>query len=243
MTVSSPPPPPGQKKKLSPLAWVGIGCAVILFICALGAGACAYWAKGKWDKFAKNPGFNTMELMLKGNPDVEIVSSDEKAGTITVKDKKSGEVVTYTAGKDGKFSVTTKDGTTNIDMSGGPNGGSINVSGDKGDTQIQYGANAVKNPPSWVPEYPGGTVQGTLDSTTNGTRSLAYTVSTSDGVDKVVAFYNEKLEGEGLQVTKTTFGSGGSVTGKSDDGKRTMNVMITGSDSGATAIVTVEDKN
>jgi len=89
-------------------------------------------------------------------------------------------------------------------------------------------------------------VQGTLDSTSNGARSLAFTVSSSDGADKLMEFYASQLEAAGLKVEKTTYsaggGSGGTVTGKSDDGKRTMTVMISSGDSGASAIVTVEEK-
>ena len=250
MTVSSPPQPPGPKKGMSPMAWVGIGCAVILFVCALGAGACFYFVKGKVDKFAKNPTFSAMELAMQANPDVEIVSSDEKAGSITVKNKKTGEVVTINTDEfkngSGKISFKTKDGEGNIDLSGGPNGG-IKITSDKGDSSFQMGGGEVKNLPSWVPTYPGGTVQGTLDSTSNGTRSLTFTVKSTDSSDKVMEFYGSKLEADGFKVDRQTYSgggqSGGTVTGTSKDEKRTLTVIVSNDNGGASALVTMVEKN
>lgn len=231
MTVSSPPPPPGQKKGLSPLAWVGIGCVAILLIGAIAMAvlfsAGAHFLKGKLEKFEKNPAYATMELAIRANPDLEIVSSDEKAGTITVKNKKTGEEITWNTEdfKNGKISVKTKDGGSNI----------------------QFGGGDVKNLPSWVPSYPGATVQGTFDSTSNGARSLAYTVKSTDAVAKLMDFYETELKSAGLKVEKTTYSAngtdGGSVSGKSDDGKRTLTAMISSDNGGAQALITVEDKN
>lgn len=253
MTVSSPPPPPpGQKKKLSPLAWVGIGCAAILLIGAIAMAVLfsvgAHFLKGKLDKFEKNPAYATMELAIKANPNLEIVRSDESAGTITVRDKTSGDEITWNTEdfKNGKISVKTKDGESNINLNGGPDGG-ITVTNEKGESTFKMGGGEVKNLPSWVPSYPGATVQGTFDSTTNGARSLAYTVKSSDSVSQLMDFYENELKGAGLTVEKNTYSAngtdGGSVSGKSDDGKRTLTAMVSGEGSGSQALITVEEKN
>jgi hypothetical protein len=237
---------------LSPLAWVGIGCVALLLIGAIAMAvlfsAGAHFLKGKIDKFEKNPAYATMELAIQANPELEIVSSDEKAGTITVRNKKTGEEVTWNTEdfKKGKVSVKTKDGESNIDFSGGTDGG-IKITNDKGESTFQMGGGEVKNLPSWVPSYPGATVQGTFDSTTNGARSLAYTVKSTDSVTKLMDFYESELKSAGLKVDKNTYSSngtdGGSVSGKSDDGKRTLTAMISSDDGGAQALITVEDKN
>jgi hypothetical protein len=100
MSVSSPvPPPPGSpqapKKGLSPLAWVGIGCAVlfVLGLLVLGGivGVGGYFAKKAAAKFEKNPTMAAAEMVVRLNPDLELVSSDEKTNTLTIKDKKTGE--------------------------------------------------------------------------------------------------------------------------------------------------------
>src|ERR1700712_1765267 len=103
MSVASPvPPPPGSpqppKKALSPLAWVGIGCAVLFVIALLALGGIgaigSYFIKKQADKFEKNPTMAAAEMVVRLNPDLELVSSDEKTNTLTIKDKKTGEVTT-----------------------------------------------------------------------------------------------------------------------------------------------------
>src|ERR1700736_4552928 len=77
-------------KKMSPLVWilVGIfGLFVVLGI-ALTAGA-AFVAH----KVKQNPALAIAKLATVGNPDIEAVSADEGANTVTIRDKKTGETV------------------------------------------------------------------------------------------------------------------------------------------------------
>src|SRR5262245_9254537 len=94
------PPPPGAppqtpaKKGLGPLGWILIGCGGLVVICMMAAGACFFVAKRQVDKFQKNPTLAAAELAARLNPDVEVVSKDEDKGTLTIKNKKTGEVGT-----------------------------------------------------------------------------------------------------------------------------------------------------
>src|SRR5947208_15632878 len=109
--AQSPQPP---KKGLGPLGWIAIGCGVILVICVMVFAVGGYFAKKKFDQFSKNPAKTTAELIVRANPDLELVSEDDKAGTITVRDKKKNETVTLNFDdiKNGKLKVTTDKGTT-----------------------------------------------------------------------------------------------------------------------------------
>jgi hypothetical protein len=243
------PQPP--KKGMSPLAWVGIGCGAIIVICFIAFSVVAFIAKKKFDQYKDNPAMAAAELAVRANPDLELVSTDPKAGSITVKDKKSGEVTTFSAddAANGKFSVTTKDGTTKIDASGAKDGqgATFKVTDDKGQEQVStFGATTPQSLPSWVPAYPGGAVQGTFDTTGPQGRSAAFAVSTADATGKVVDWYEAQLKAAGLKVEKNTYNAngqtGGIVTAKSDDEKRTVTIMV-GSNEGKTqATVTFEDK-
>jgi hypothetical protein len=254
MTVSSPvPPPPGSppppKKGLSPLAWVGIGCGVIIILCVIVLGVVGYFAKKKVDEFQKNPTLAAAKLIVQANPKLELVSADENANSITIKDKETGEVVTFSADdvKAGKFSFkSSKGGSATFDASG-QNGGTFKVTNDKGEVStMNVGAGAPQNLPSWLPVYPGGTVQGTFDTTNAEGRSAAFTVTTTDPVSKVMDFYKAQLESAGFKVDQSTFSSngqdGGTVSGKSSDEKRQASVLLGTADGKTSATVTFQEK-
>src|SRR5262245_60717402 len=119
----SPPPVPGQKKKISALGWIAIGCGAIAILCFLALGGIAFiggrFLKNKAAEFEKNPTLAAAKLVVQANPDLEVVKSDDDAGTLTIKNTKTGEVVTMNAKdiEDGKITFTTKDGTTTFDGS------------------------------------------------------------------------------------------------------------------------------
>jgi len=243
------PPPP--KQGMGPLAWIGIGCGVIIVIGLIGLGVVGFFVKKKVDQYKENPTMAAAADIVRLNPDLELVSSDPKAGSITVKDKKSGEVTTFKAEDvaNGKFSVTTKDGTTSIDASAAKDGkgATFKVTDEKGQEQVStFGATTPQSLPSWVPAYPGGTVQGTFDTTGPQGRSAAFGMSTTDATGKVLDWYEAQLKAAGLKVEKSTYNAngqtGGVVTAKSDDEKRTVNIMVGSAEGKTQATVTFEDK-
>jgi len=249
MNVPTQAPPQPAKKGMGPLAWVGIGCAVIIVLGVIAMGAIGYFAKKQFNKFEKNPGMAAAELAVRANPDLELVSSDEKTNTLTVKNKKTGEVVTFSAEdiKNGKLTVKTDKGTATFDASG-KNGGTVKVTDEKGQEQVAtFGGGGPKNLPSWVPVYPGSTSQGTYDTTGPQGRTAAFSITAKDSVDKVADWYEGQLKASGFKVEKNTFATngttaGGAVTGKSDDEKRTVAVILSVAGDQTQAAVTFEEK-
>ncbi len=248
MNGSPVPPPPGSpppKKGLGPLAWVAIiGCGLILVVGLVVVAAGGYFVK----KLADNPGFTAAELAIRANPDLEVVSSDRDKNTITVKNKKTGETLTFNAEdiKNGKMTVTNEKGET-VDFNASREG--VKITNEKGEVAT-FGATegGPKNLPSWVPVYSGGTVQGSMDSSTGEGRTVIFTVTSQDPLDTVASFYENKLKEAGLKVDKTTMSSNDQssttmLSGKSEDGKREMGVMVSHTpDQGTQAIVTVNEK-
>ncbi len=249
MSQSVPPPPgapqPPAKTGLGPLGWILIGCGGLVVVGALVLGGLGWFAKKKIDQFAENPTFNAAKLAVQVNPDLEVVEADEDKNTLTIKNKKTGEVITMSAedAKEGRWTFKSDQGTATIDTSG--KDGTMKVTTDKG--VATWGAGTPQNLPSWLPSYPGGTVAGTFDATTAEGRAAAFTVSTSDSADKVINYYETEFKAAGLKVDKATYTAnnkmGGSVSGTSDDKKRTVSVMIGASDTGTQAVVTFQEKN
>lgn len=279
MSVASPvPPPPGTpqapKKGLSPLAWVGIGCAVLVVLCLLVLGGVVgvggYFASKVAGKFKEHPTLATFELMVRANPDLELVKSDEKTNTLTIKNKKTGEVDTISAdetthtltfknettgetstmslddAKSGKFTVKTDKGTATFDANN-KDGGSLKVTDDKGQvTTMNAGVGAPQNLPSWLPVYPGGKVQGTFDTNNAEGHSATFSVSSSDSVTKMMDFYESQLKSGGFKVDRTNFSAngqdGGTLSAKSADDKRQASVLLGSANGQSTATVTYQEK-
>jgi hypothetical protein len=232
---------------MGPLAWIGIGCVVIIILCGIAVGIGGFFLKKAADKISKNPGMAAAEMVVRMNPDLELVSKDEKANSITVKDKKTGKTMTLSAEdvKNGNFKIQTDEGTTTFNTNG--NGVSIKSTDEKGQVStFNAGAGTPQNLPSWLPTYPGGTVSGTYDTNNNEGRTAAFTVTTKDDSNKVIDYYDAQLKGAGLTTEKSTYSTngqnGGTVTGKSADGKREASVMVSTNTEGSQAVVTFTEK-
>jgi hypothetical protein len=236
---------------MSPLAKVGIGCLVVAVLGAIAIGVMfsvgVHFLK---KKVGDNPALAAAELIVRANPELEVVDSDSKAGTLTIRNTKTGEVVTMNAKdiEEGKISFKTKEGTTVFDASkNGEEGGSIKVTNEKGEqATFTAGEGAPKNLPSWVPIYSGGTVAGSYDATTAQGRSAAFTVTTADSLDQVVEFYESQLKATGLTVQKSSFEGNGQKTvmlvGTTSDDKRNANVSISTSEGKTQALVNFNEK-
>jgi hypothetical protein len=259
MTVQSPPgaPPPPQppqaqppKKGLGPLAWIGIGCGVILVICLIVMVSGLYLFKTKVvDPFKKNPTMAAAKLMVQANPDLDLVSEDDSAGTLTIHNKKTNETSTMNMNevKEGKFKFSSDKGSAVFDVS--KQGITIKAQDEKGQqSTFVAGGGAPKDLPSWLPVYPGATVQGGFSSQTTQSSAQQFTLTTSDGTDKVLAFYSDRLKANGLTVQPAaTVAVGGQTTtgtlaGDSPDRARHVQIVATTTGDKTQVSVSYEEK-
>ena len=254
MSVDSPQGMPGQpvKKGMGVWGWLAIGCGVLLLLVLGTCFAVGMFAKHKFgamaDDFQKNPAKAAAEMAIKFNPDVEEVSSTDSE--MTVRDKKTGDTVTldFEDIKNGKFSFKNKDGeaTVNAAAAASGDGGTLTVTGADGQKATFGAGKGAGNAPSWLPIYPGAEGSGNYKTTTAEGDACAVTVSTADSVEKVMAFYEEKLKDAGFKVEKITLagaaGNGGTVTGTTADEKRSVGVVLSSSDGKTQAMVTFNDK-
>ncbi len=251
----APPPPPGAysqpvpppKKGLSPLAWIGIGCGVIIVLGVIALGVVGWLAKRQIDKYGKNPTLAAAELVVRATPDLEVVSSDVDAGTLTVKNTKTGETATMNAKdiQDGKIEFKTDKGTAVFDASG--KDGTLKVTDEKGQVTTFQAGQSAQSLPSWLPTYPGATVQGTFDSNTTEGRSASFSLTTSDGGEKVLAFYESELKKGGFKVDSTTLtttpeGKGGILTASGENPHREISVLVGAQNGQTSATITFQEK-
>jgi uncharacterized protein YneF (UPF0154 family) len=245
MASSTPPmaPPPVQpapgaqapKKGTSPLVWILAGCGGLIVIAILvllvGGYFVAHKVKGYADIAKKNPAMAAAKLMVSVNPDLEIVSEDDDKGTITVRDKKTGEEITMNAEdiKEGRLKFKNKKGEeVTFEGSGEKGKEGFKIKTDKG--SMTFGSGPGEAPPPWVPTYPGGKAVASSRENTEQGFTGTYSFQTSDSGEAVLAFFEKDLKKAGFNVTRTSTGqmSGlGTINARAKDGKQTVNVVVT----------------
>lgn len=203
------------KRKTSPLVWVLVIVLGLFVLGVLGIGGVSYF-------LIRHPGAVLSKIITAANPNVEVLRTDEGAGTITLRDKKTGKTVTmnFDDAKRGKFSFSAQ--------------------GDDGKTAtMEFGADAGKLP-SWVPAYPGAKVEGTFaikgDSGDGSGEGGTFAFTTKDAGPKVMSFYEDKCKELGLKVNMTTRTDEGGMVMAADEGEKRSLSIVVGGGSGSTSV-------
>jgi len=253
---SAPGPAPAPKKKgLPALAWVAIGCGGILLVVLLAFVIVGGWLFGKAKDTAKdfqdNPAMASAKMIVKLNPEWELVDSDDEAGTLTVRDKKTGEETTVSLQdvEDGKISFKQGDEEVSVGMEKDDKGGGAFTVRDKdGKTRLRVGSGGGDELPGWIPKYPGTEPEGTFLSSSDQQTNGGFGYKTGDDPDDVIAFYKDALEGDGFEITGNNTWQSGDTKSASINAKaegRTIQVMVIGdgqSDHQNQVTVTFSDK-
>jgi len=242
-TIPPVPPAPGTPSVPAPqkssgskvLFWI---LGIVLGLIMLSVGTCAvigFYAVHKakqagldTELMKKNPGYAGAKIAMTMNPEVEIVSSDDEAGTMVIRSKKDGKVVTMKFDPEKKSMVIVDDkGQTTTMSTGEGSEGSFEVKSSEG--TMKMGASSDKAP-AWVPEYPGSSPQNTYSASNANEQAGSYTFVTADAVDKVMSFYGESLKSSGFAVSNMTSNSegkaGGIVTGENKANRCTVMVSL-----------------
>lgn len=232
-TPAAPPQPaatPATAAKTSPLVWVLAGCGGLIVIVALIFGVIAFKARQFLHTAQHNPAYATARLMAAANPDIEVLSTDEGRGTITVRNKKTGETLTINlqdAAK-GKFVFEQNGKKAEINAQGSGNQGSFEIKSSEG--SMKFGTETKL--PDWLPAYPGSTPKGVFSTQSPNGSGGTYGFTTSDSVDQVARYYEDALKKAGMKVTTSNMQQNGStalsmVSGEDAATKRKALVTVT----------------
>ncbi len=254
MANGAPPPVPGSapaKQGTSPWVWIAVGCGglvVVGFLIFLALGFFVFnktkevveetTGSGSISDFIKdvqeNPSKTLAEAAVRANPDLELVSTDDEAGTITFTNTRTGEQATFNFEDiaEGRFSMTTDEGEYRVDANqDGEGEGGFTFSGPDGQ-ETRIGASAdLSAVPDWVPRYPGmAETQSTLHSTTAEGMMGAFTGKSTDDAQQVVDHFKQLFEDKGWKIggesmTRTGETAFGGINGDLGDG-RSVNVVI-----------------
>jgi hypothetical protein len=247
----APPIPPSDappKKGIPPLAWVAIGCGGLLVI------ACGLFMIGgffifhKAKSFAAHPETAMARMITAGNPDLEVVTTDEDAKTITFRNKKTGEVVTinFEDAQKGKIVFKGDQGADAvIETTGEGQTAGIRVNSDKGSFTFGQGAGSAAAIPSWIPAWPGAKIQSTFTGNEASKSSGMYQFDAGVGVAQAMDFFEKGFKKAGFTISKSTYNlesdqGGGILTAKS--GGLEANVTFTRQDGKTVVAVVYEEK-
>jgi hypothetical protein len=243
-----------EKKGLGTLAWLGIGCGVlvVLIVVALSLGG-LFLAKKAKDvvgdlDFEGNPGLAAARMVVRLSPELEEVAVDEEAGTITIRNAKTGEEATFDFEdvKEGRIAWKVGDREVSIDASEVEGGNVVTVTGDEGTWKLTTGADAAGELPDWVPVYPGAEPEGrTMMSSDEGVTGT-FGFNTEDEVSEVISFYRSQLGDQGFAVTTNVMSGddgddGGLVQGGHEATKRSVTVILGTEDEATTVAITYSD--
>jgi hypothetical protein len=242
------------KKGLPIWAWIGIGCGALLILVLIVVMAAGFFVANKVKDvagdFEDNPAMATARMIVKLNPELEEVSTDEEAGTITVRNKKTGEEVTvnFEDIEEGKLSFTTKEGEVTVDASELEDSGSLTVTNEDGGVVFSSGKASKQDIPDWVPVYQGTEPTNRHSMTAENHVSGGFEIETGDSVADVLEFYRAALEAGGFTVSVNTHAAdnseGGMVNGNHPEDQRSVIAIVSSEAGGPTkAMVQFSDEN
>jgi hypothetical protein len=220
-------PPPIAPRKTSPLVWLLVIVLGLFVLAGISVAGFTLFVVHKVkeagidpDLWRRNPGVAVGRMLAATNPNLEVVRTDDGAGTITLRDRRNGKetTITFDDARSGRFSVRTQD--------------------DRGKmANLEFGAVAGK-PPAWVPDYPGSNPTYSLrGSSEGGDEGGNFTFTTSDSASKVFAFYQEKVhEAEMETKVSATSEDGGTLVASRDGDARTLTIVVGGGRSSRTTV-------
>ena len=253
MTDAAPVPPPrpessDAKKGLSLLAWIAIGVGTFLVVGFAGCMALGIFvfrtgqeavreATGSEslgdfvDGLRDDPARTAAEALIRLDPELDLISTDEAAGSITFRNNRTNEEATlhFEDIAEGRFRMTTAEGELSIDAAENADAASVTFSGPDSETRLG-GSVSLADVPGWVPVYPRGSDTRSAFQTTSGeTRSGAISITTTDPARTVVDYYKGVLEDAGYAIsaeslTQAGTGAIGAVSGELDAEGRSIMV-------------------
>ncbi|MGH9320487.1 MAG: hypothetical protein ACRD21_05085 [Vicinamibacteria bacterium] len=244
-----PVPPQEQKKGLSPLAWIAIGCLGILVLGGVVATLLGMFVVNKVGQYAQEFEDDPVAVLAKGlaagNPEIELVEADKENRIVTFRNVKTGEELTvnYDDIEQGKLSFSSdgKEAEFQLETTG-EEAGQLTIRSDEGTATFSAGADAT-DIPDWVPLYPGSAPKGNFATEGGGQRSGAFSFEADSDLESILDFYEGEKDRSGLEVrSRTAANEEAILVMSSTDESRGLNIMASRKGSSSEVAVTFTEK-
>ena len=158
------------------------------------------------------------EAIVRINPELEMVESDRDSGTMTIREKATGKVVTvsYEDIEQGRLTIDSEDGTYEIDAEAATRGEPVARFSNTDGSETMTVGGAGSEPPEWLLYPDTAEVFGGSVNLQAGVASGMHSFRTGDSVDDVIAHYRELVEQRGLEPRVTQSADGGLISASGD---------------------------
>jgi len=217
-----------KKKGMGTGPKIAIGCGVVaviaIIVIAIGliTGVQFLSKKAKEagidsELLRENPSLAAAKMIVAANPELEMVEVDEDAGTMTIRNKETGETLTA------DFEDIEK--------------GRISFRTDKGEMSLGADQSQI---PDWIPLYQ-GELNVAYTVSDEETRAGNFTITADAGIDEIRGFYTSRMEEQGFSVESSSLESEGmrTVTLLFANEEDTTNMTVTIREQEGETIITV----
>lgn len=230
-----------RKSGLSPVGWFFVvlgGFFTLGFMSLVGLGIfVARQASTVIEDLKEDPAGTFAELAEFVDEDVEVVEADREDGTVTLRVRETGDLVSVDLSElpsmlggesdqtvrfngeadegGGVLTIQTPSGETRIELRGDEAGGFLRIS--TPDDDIHFGAGGeARSVPGWVPVHPDARVQKRLFSAaTDDGRVGAVLYRIDEDPEAVLEWYRDEMPDGGFRISSTsTTSRDGRVEGK-----------------------------
>jgi hypothetical protein len=239
--IRQPTAPPKKSNKV--LLWVLGGCGGLVLLVLIGMLVSFLWVKEKVGRMQRNPAVAAAELIVRANPELEVTATDYTKGTITVRNKKSGETLTMDANDVKQGRLSFKDDKGSEVQFNAPEGGAgaVQIQGPNG--QTTFGAGTKVQVPSWLPTYPGAPVEGLMNATSKEGTTGTIAQKTADSTAQVISVFEKNLKAGGFEVSTIRNPEGGIVVGEHKAPRRHVMVSIGPNQGQTVATINFREQN
>jgi hypothetical protein len=231
------------KKTNKALLWVLGGCGGLVLLTLIGLAVFYLWVRQKVGNLQRNPAVATAEILVRANPELEVVATDYAKGTITFRSKKTGETLTMDAAqvKEGRFSF--KDGKGSEIRINALDGGKGTVQVQDPEGRAQFGVGSQDQTPAWLPTYPDTPVEGVASVSGKAGASGTVVQKTTDAPAQVFETFEKLLKAGGFTVGTVHTPTGGMVIGDLKPSRRHVVAAIGGSRGQTVVTITYREGN
>ena len=190
----------------------------------------------------KNRDLAAAELAVLRGGDMRVVSTNDTAETMVVRDNKTGKTITLKFDRGTKSMVETGEHAKQPAIAATATPSATET---KAPDATAEPANPA-TPPSWVPVYPGASLQNPLSADDNQKQSGSYTFVSADPPDKVTSYYSQQLTSAGMKLTQMDAGNDGNIKGvlsaTQDSNGRSVQVTVSTATDGTHVSLKYEQK-
>jgi len=191
---------------------------------------------------ARSPGLAAARMMVTANPELDLVDMDEDRGTLTIRNKETGETLTvdFQDIEAGRMTFRTDEG--DVTVSTDDSAARMEIRDETGETRtMEFGVTADRSRlPEWIPVHPGDLSVG-YTATDGGSRVGMFSIETTASRQDIRDFYVSKLEDQGFTASVSSMEAAGmrviTVNSSDPEGKRNLTILINEGDGKTTITV------